>query len=109
MQSGALGGGLRSLKEATRRSRRTYEVSKPQDSRFPYLPGIDALRAPAVELFPINGYAPVSWVEESNHALAEAARDWPHTTLIDWKPVAESHQDLLWDEAAPRANPAGAR
>jgi hypothetical protein len=49
------------------------------------------------ELFLINDHAPVSWMEESNHALAEAARDWPHTTLIDWKPVAESHGDMLWD------------
>jgi len=49
------------------------------------------------ELFLIDDHAPVSWVEESNRALAEAARDWPHTTLIDWKPVAESHEDLLWD------------
>ena len=26
------------------------------------------------QLFLINDHAPVSWVEESNHALAEAAR-----------------------------------
>ncbi len=49
------------------------------------------------QLFLINDHAPVSWVEESNHALAEAARDWPHTTLIDWKSVAEENEDLLWD------------
>jgi peptidoglycan/LPS O-acetylase OafA/YrhL len=49
------------------------------------------------ELFLINDHAPVSWVGESNHALAEAARDWPHTTMIEWKPVADSHEDLLWD------------
>ena len=36
------------------------------------------------ELFLIDDHAPVSWIGESNHALAEAARDWPHTTLIDW-------------------------
>jgi len=58
------------------------------------------------ELFLINDHAPVSWVEESNHALAEAARDWPHTTLIDWKPVAEAHQNLLWDGI--HLTPAGA-
>jgi hypothetical protein len=39
----------------------------------------------------------VSWVEESNHAIAEAAEDWPHTTLIDWAKAIEGHQDLLWD------------
>jgi peptidoglycan/LPS O-acetylase OafA/YrhL len=49
------------------------------------------------QLFLIDDHAPVSWVGESNHALAEAARDWPHTTMIDWKPVADSHEDLLWD------------
>jgi peptidoglycan/LPS O-acetylase OafA/YrhL len=49
------------------------------------------------QLFFINDHAPVSWVEESNHALAEAGQDWPHTTLIDWKSVAEENEDLLWD------------
>jgi peptidoglycan/LPS O-acetylase OafA/YrhL len=49
------------------------------------------------QLFLINDHAPVSWIEESNHALAEAAEDWPHTTLIDWKTVAEENEDLLWD------------
>jgi peptidoglycan/LPS O-acetylase OafA/YrhL len=49
------------------------------------------------QLFLINDHAPVSWVEESNHALAEAGRDWPHTTLIDWKSVAEGNEDLLYD------------
>ena len=38
------------------------------------------------ELFLVDDHAPVSWVGESNHALAEAADDWPHTSLIDWKP-----------------------
>ena len=58
------------------------------------------------ELFLINDHAPVSWVGESNHALAEAARDWPHTTLIDWKPVADAHESLLWDGI--HLTPAGA-
>jgi peptidoglycan/LPS O-acetylase OafA/YrhL len=49
------------------------------------------------ELFLISDHAPVSWEEESNHALEEAAEDWPHTTLIDWAPIAASHEDLLWD------------
>jgi len=48
-------------------------------------------------LFLVNDHAPVSWVEESNHALAEAAAEWPHTTLIEWKPVAESNSGYLWD------------
>ncbi|HVO54263.1 MAG TPA: acyltransferase family protein [Solirubrobacterales bacterium] len=49
------------------------------------------------ELFLITDHAPVSWIEESNHALEEAAKDWPHTTLIDWAPVAAAHEDQLWD------------
>jgi peptidoglycan/LPS O-acetylase OafA/YrhL len=40
------------------------------------------------ELFLINDHAPVSWQDESNHALEEADENWPHTTLIDWAPVA---------------------
>jgi peptidoglycan/LPS O-acetylase OafA/YrhL len=49
------------------------------------------------ELFLITDHAPVSWQDESNHALAEAAATWPHTTLIDWGPVAAAHENLLWD------------
>jgi hypothetical protein len=49
------------------------------------------------ELFLISDHAPVSWVEESNHALEEAAEDWPHTTLIDWAGLAAAHEDELWD------------
>lgn len=49
------------------------------------------------ELFLINDHAPVSWVDESNHALAEADASWPHTTLIEWAPVAAAHANLLWD------------
>jgi peptidoglycan/LPS O-acetylase OafA/YrhL len=49
------------------------------------------------ELFLINDHAPVGWIGESNHALAEAGKDWPHTTLIDWASVAAENEDLLWD------------
>jgi hypothetical protein len=58
------------------------------------------------QLFLINDHAPVSWIEESNRALAEAARDWPHTTLIDWNSQAETHEDDLWDGI--HLKPAGA-
>jgi peptidoglycan/LPS O-acetylase OafA/YrhL len=58
------------------------------------------------ELFLVNDHAPVSWIEESNHALGEAAAAWPHTTLIDWKETAESEDGLLWDEI--HLTPAGA-
>jgi peptidoglycan/LPS O-acetylase OafA/YrhL len=57
-------------------------------------------------LFLVNDHAPVSWLAESNHALAEAAAGWPHTTLIDWKGAAESEDGLLWDET--HLTPAGA-
>jgi len=49
------------------------------------------------ELFLITDHAPVSWVDESNHALEEAAEDWPHTTLIDWADLAAEHEGELWD------------
>jgi peptidoglycan/LPS O-acetylase OafA/YrhL len=58
------------------------------------------------ELFLVNDHAPVSWLAESNHALAEAAAEWPHTTLVDWKGAAESEDGLLWDET--HLTPAGA-
>ena len=35
------------------------------------------------ELYLINDSAPVSWLDESNGRLAEAAQTWPHTTLVD--------------------------
>jgi peptidoglycan/LPS O-acetylase OafA/YrhL len=57
-------------------------------------------------LFLINDHAPVSWIGESNTAIAEAGRDWPHTTVIDWKAVADAHPDLLWDDI--HLTPAGA-
>ncbi|HWA55515.1 MAG TPA: acyltransferase family protein [Solirubrobacterales bacterium] len=49
------------------------------------------------ELFLVTDHAPVSWQDESNHALAEADETWPHTTLIDWGSVAAAHENLLWD------------
>jgi peptidoglycan/LPS O-acetylase OafA/YrhL len=59
------------------------------------------------ELFLIDDHAPVSWVDESNHALAEADATWPHTTLIDWAPVAAAHENLLWDGIHPTPGGAG--
>jgi lysophospholipase L1-like esterase len=58
------------------------------------------------ELFLITDHAPISWQDESNHARAEADATWPHTTLIDWSPVAAAHEDLLWDGI--HLTPAGA-
>jgi hypothetical protein len=58
------------------------------------------------ELFLIDDHAPVSWVEESNHALAEADATWRHTTLVDWAPVTAVHKNLLWDGI--HLTPAGA-
>jgi peptidoglycan/LPS O-acetylase OafA/YrhL len=59
------------------------------------------------ELYLVNDHAPVSWIEESNQAIAEAGEDWPHTTVIDWKSAAESRDGLLWDGI--HLTPAGAR
>jgi len=49
------------------------------------------------ELFLINDHAPVSWIEESDDALAEAGELWPHTTLVDWASVAAENEGKLWD------------
>jgi peptidoglycan/LPS O-acetylase OafA/YrhL len=49
------------------------------------------------QLFLINDHAPVGWIGESDHALAEAGETWPHTTLVDWASVAAAHEDQLWD------------
>jgi len=57
------------------------------------------------ELFLVNDHAPVSWLSESNSKLAEAARAWSHTTLIDWHAVAEEHESLTWDDT--HLTPAG--
>jgi peptidoglycan/LPS O-acetylase OafA/YrhL len=59
------------------------------------------------ELFLVNDLAPVSWSEESDEKLAEAAETWPHTELIDWHSVVDGHQDsLTWDGL--HLTPAGA-
>jgi hypothetical protein len=59
------------------------------------------------ELFLVNDLAPVSWSDESDEKLAEAAETWPHTELIDWRSVVDGHQDsLTWDGL--HLTPAGA-
>jgi peptidoglycan/LPS O-acetylase OafA/YrhL len=59
------------------------------------------------EVFLINDMAPVSWSGESDAKLLEAARTWPHTTLIDWRAVVGGNQDrLTWDGL--HLTPAGA-
>jgi lysophospholipase L1-like esterase len=62
-----------------------------------YMEAIQKATTNVGELFLINDHAPVSWVDESNRAIAEAGRDWPHTTVIDWAAVAAAHENLLWD------------
>jgi hypothetical protein len=50
------------------------------------------------QLFLISDHAPVSWQDESNEAIAEAATDWHHTTEIPWAKVAEEGgESLFWD------------
>ncbi len=58
------------------------------------------------ELYLVTDHAPVPWEGEANAALREADATWPHTTLIDWAPVAAAHEDLLWDGI--HLTPAGA-
>ena len=62
-----------------------------------YMEAIQKATANVGELFLINDHAPVSWIDESNSAIAEAGEDWPHTTVIDWASVASANEDLLWD------------
>jgi peptidoglycan/LPS O-acetylase OafA/YrhL len=58
-------------------------------------------------LFLVNDMAPVSWSEESDEKLSEAARTWPHTELIDWRSAVAPHLDgLTWDGL--HLTPAGA-
>jgi lysophospholipase L1-like esterase len=54
----------------------------------------------------VDDHAPVSWIEESNGQLEEAARTWPHTELVDWASVAKEHDKLTWD--GTHLTPAGA-
>ena len=66
-----------------------------------YSDEMDALQkatANVGELFLVTDHAPVSWIDESDHALNEAAEDWPHTTLVDWGDVAAEHENLLYDD-----------
>jgi hypothetical protein len=50
------------------------------------------------QLFLISDHAPVSWQDESNHAIAEASEDWHHTTEIPWARAAEEGgESLFWD------------
>jgi peptidoglycan/LPS O-acetylase OafA/YrhL len=50
------------------------------------------------QLFLISDHAPVSWQDESNHAIAEASEDWHHTTEIPWaKAAEEGGESLFWD------------
>jgi peptidoglycan/LPS O-acetylase OafA/YrhL len=62
---------------------------------------MEALRAATTnvgQLFLISDHAPVSWQDESNEAIAEAAEDWHHTTEIPWAEAAEEDgESLFWD------------
>jgi peptidoglycan/LPS O-acetylase OafA/YrhL len=50
------------------------------------------------QLFLISDHAPVSWQDESNHAIREASEDWHHTTEIPWaKAAEEGGESLFWD------------
>jgi peptidoglycan/LPS O-acetylase OafA/YrhL len=50
------------------------------------------------QLFLISDHAPVSWQDESNHAIREASEDWHDTTEIPWSKAAEEGgESLFWD------------
>ncbi|HEY2054216.1 MAG TPA: acyltransferase family protein [Solirubrobacterales bacterium] len=60
---------------------------------------MEALRAATTnvgQLFLISDHAPVSWQDESNEAIAEAAADWHDTTEIPWKIAAEEGGESLF-------------
>jgi len=63
---------------------------------------MEALRAATTnvgQLFLVSDHAPVSWQDESDEAIAEAASDWHHTTEIPWaKAAAEGGEGLFWDD-----------
>ncbi len=74
-----------------------------------YSEEMEALRTATSEaghVFLINDHAPVSWMGESNEKLAQAAREWPRTSLIDWNAAARSRGGLTWDGI--HLTPAGA-
>jgi peptidoglycan/LPS O-acetylase OafA/YrhL len=74
-----------------------------------YSEEMDELRTATSEaghVFLINDHAPVSWTGESNDHLAQAAKEWPHTSLVDWSAAAKSRDGLLWDGI--HLTPAGA-
>jgi hypothetical protein len=50
------------------------------------------------QLFLISDHAPVSWQDESNHAIREASKLWHNTTEIPWaKAAEEGGESLFWD------------
>lgn len=74
-----------------------------------YSEEMGALRTATSEaghVFLINDHAPVSWMGESNEKLAQAAKEWPRTSLIDWNAAARSRRGLTWDGI--HLTPAGA-
>ncbi|HEX4307607.1 MAG TPA: acyltransferase family protein, partial [Solirubrobacterales bacterium] len=58
--------------------------------------GLRAATTNVGQLFLISDHAPVSWQDESNEAIAEAAEDWHHTTEIPWKVAAEEGGESLF-------------
>jgi peptidoglycan/LPS O-acetylase OafA/YrhL len=48
------------------------------------------------QLFLISDHAPVSWQDESDEAISEAAEDWHNTTEIPWKTAAEEGGESLF-------------
>ena len=57
-------------------------------------------------LFLINNEVPVSWESQSNSALLKAAKEWRHTSLINWHRIA-GRSGYTWDGV--HLTPKGAR
>jgi peptidoglycan/LPS O-acetylase OafA/YrhL len=75
-----------------------------------YSEDMEALREATTnvgQLFLINDHAPVSWQEESNHAIDEAGEDWRHTTLIPWAETAADGEES-WFYDGIHLTPSGA-
>jgi peptidoglycan/LPS O-acetylase OafA/YrhL len=75
-----------------------------------YSDDMEALREATTnvgQLFLVSDHAPVSWQEESNHAIAEAGEDWPHTTVVPWAETAAGGEDS-WFYDGIHLTPSGA-
>ncbi len=75
-----------------------------------YSDDMEALRQATTnvgQLFLVDDHAPVSWQDESNHAIEEASEDWHDTTLIPWAETAADGEES-WFYDGIHLTPSGA-